>query len=286
MIVTVFIFTTQLITFMFFNNKYRKNIACYYAFSTLYFILTTIILLIANGGIGQLNLLTVILGASFGIIFVFTINFNVTAMCSGPIGFTSLIFSLNFLLPMFAGLLFYNENLSIIQIVGFILLLITFYIGSQASDNNSKKMTIKWLMFALLAFICGGILNTLIKVHQAMYPGEYMISFLVIGFLSAGIVAGILTVIRKVKKNEELKSMMKKNVIWLVLAAGLTTSLGNYLVVFLSSKIDAVVLFPVYNGGQVVLMNIVSVVLFKEKLNKRSILSIILGLLAICFISL
>lgn len=287
MILTVIIFATQLITYMLFDRKYRDNNLCYFVFSMLYFIVTTIILIVANGGIGETNLVTVLFGIAFGTVFVFTMLFNITAMSVGPIGFTSLIFSLSLLLPMLLGLVVYNETISLIQIAGLLLLFVTFYLGSTASkDEGSKKMTLKWLMFALLAFLGGGLIGSLNKIHQSLYPGKYMTSYLVIGFIAATIVAGGLALYRRLKHKEEIKPMIHKNVIWLILIAGLTTAFGNYLIVMLVSRVPSVILFPVTNGGQVIFMTIASILIFKEKLTVRAIISILIGATAICLISL
>jgi drug/metabolite transporter (DMT)-like permease len=113
-----------------------------------------------------------------------------------------------------------------------------------------------------------------------------MTSYLVIGFISATIVAGALSLYRRFKYKEDIKQMMHKNVIWLILTAGITTAFGNYLIVFLVSRIPAVVLFPVTNGGQVIFMTIASVLIFKEKLTLRSIIGIFIGAIAIALISL
>lgn len=282
----IIIFTSQLTAVMLFNNKYRKNKSCYYAFSLLFFALTSVILLIVNRGLGEVNLITVLTGIAFGTIFIFTMNFNIIAMQTGPIGYSILIYKLNMLITMTVSMIFYGETISELQIIGILLLIVTFYLGSTARASQGKKMTLKWLIFALLSFLGGGALGVLIKTHQYYFPGQYMISYLVIGFLSAALLAGVLIIIRRVKHGERLEALKHKNVIYLVLIAGITTAVGNYFFVKLISDIPTVVLFPVSNGGQIVLMTVISVFVFKEKLTPRSILGIIIGVIAIVLISL
>lgn len=283
--IVIIMFTIQLTVFMLFNNRFRKNISCYYAFSLLYFIVTAAILLIINNGLGDVNFATILFGAAFGIIFIFTMNFNVIAMSKGPIGYTILIFQLNMLITMGVSLIFYGETISPLQIIGISLLILTFYIGSTASATGSRKMTLKWLMFALLAFLGGGSLGVLVKTHQYLFPGQYMVSYLVIGFLTAAVTAGVLIIIRRMKHGDSIHTIRHKNVAYLVLAAGITTAVGNYLFVKMVSVVPTVVLFPVINGTQIILMTIVSVFIFKEKLTFRAILGILIGVIAVVLIS-
>lgn len=285
-IVIIIMFTIQLTVFMLFNNRFRKNNSCYYAFSLLYLVLTAIILMIVNGGLGDVNFITILFGFAFGIIFIFTMNFTVIAMSKGPIGYTVLIFQLNMLITMIVSLIFYGETINFLQIIGILLLFLTFYLGSTASTAQGKKMTLKWLMFALLAFLGGGSLGVLVKTHQYLFPGQYIVSYLVIGILSAAVVAGILIIIRRFKYGDSIHPIRHKNVIFLVLAASITSAVGNYMFLKMVSHVPAVVLFPIVNGSQIILMTIISIFIFKEKLTFRSTLGIVIGIIAVVLISL
>jgi drug/metabolite transporter (DMT)-like permease len=72
----------------------------------------------------------------------------------------------------------------------------------------------------------------------------------------------------------------------LVAGAAATTGFGNRIVVYLAARVPGVVMFPVINGGVVILSIVISVLLFKEKLSRRGLLGLILGTLAICLLSL
>ena len=52
------------------------------------------------------------------------------------------------------------------------------------------------------------------------------------------------------------------------------------------ATIDAGLLFPVYNGGTLVLATIMGVFLFKDKLSRKQIASIIVGIIGIILINL
>lgn len=55
----------------------------------------------------------------------------------------------------------------------------------------------------------------------------------------------------------------------------------NYLVLVLSNKMPASVMFPVISAGGVLLSALVSVMIYKEKLSAWQWLGIILGIIAI-----
>ena len=70
------------------------------------------------------------------------------------------------------------------------------------------------------------------------------------------------------------------------LIAAITTAVGNWLMLYLTTKLPSVVQFPSVNGGNVFLSTLASSFLFKEKLSKRAKLGLVIGLMALVLLSL
>ena len=74
--------------------------------------------------------------------------------------------------------------------------------------------------------------------------------------------------------------------VWLYIICGLANGGANFLVIFLSSRMAASVMFPVISAGGIVLTFLISLFFYKEKLSKWQILGSALGLVSVIFLNL
>ena len=72
----------------------------------------------------------------------------------------------------------------------------------------------------------------------------------------------------------------------MAVTCGIFNGLTNLLVLLLSTKIAASLMFPILSGGNVVLTSLVSVWGYHEKLNQRQLAGIALGVASIILLSL
>ena len=73
---------------------------------------------------------------------------------------------------------------------------------SVERKNDGKKGGAKWLFFSLLSSVAMGLIGVLQKVHQSSAYKDELNTFLVIAFLALAAVAGIATVVAKIKNKE------------------------------------------------------------------------------------
>jgi drug/metabolite transporter (DMT)-like permease len=76
----------------------------------------------------------------------------------------------------------------------------------------------------------------------------------------------------------------KKKFFVYVLAAGILSCLYNRFNITLSSVMDAVIFFPAFNGGVVIVSGVLSSLIYKEKFSKRQLVGFGLALFAIFII--
>ncbi|HZJ57284.1 MAG TPA: EamA family transporter [Clostridia bacterium] len=285
-IACIFIFMFQTISFKEFNKSHMKNIASYFLFNFIYFGMVVLILL-ALGGFKGLKPYTLWLGISFGTLFVGTILCYMKAMGMGPLSFTALFFAFGLVVPILYGLFFWNESISPLQLLGLLLLLITFYIGNESTDEDGeKKWGGKWLLFCLIAFVGNGGLMVISKGHQVTMEGQETIEFLVIGFGTAAVISSLLFMWNFFRNKQDVSHFKSWSLAWVSIVAGVSTAIGNWLALILSTRIPSVVQFPSINGGTVFLSTLASSLIFKEKLGKKAIIGLIIGLLALVLLSL
>lgn len=176
----VLTFTIQTFCIREFGKRYMKNLSSYFLFQGVSFTLTVILLLIYSGIPTSINPVTLYIGISFGFIFVFAIFSYITAMKSGSMALSALIFCFGLVVPVIYGLFFWEETVKIVQWIGLFMLLLSFSIGSKPKEGD-KKFNKKWLMWALFGFVGNGALMTISKSQAKIMMGEEAALFLIVG---------------------------------------------------------------------------------------------------------
>lgn len=245
-----------------------------------------ILFFVTSSEIHAFDPFTLLLGAGFGIMYVTTVFSYTKAMESGPLSYTSLFFSAGLLLPIMFGVVFFGEKIVITQLVGIILLILSFYLGSTASGTDGKKIKPIWIAYCLVTFIGNGSLSILSKGHQMLLPGEQIIEYLITAFATSAILSLAALIWYGAIKGQKLAHIKKLGFGGVVVGAGVTTALGNQLIVILVTRVSSVILFPLVNGGVVVSSIIASIMLFGEKLAYKGRLGVFTGVAALVLLSL
>lgn len=287
-LIAAILFTIQTVCFKEFTKRYMKNMASYFLFNFLYFSVISIILIIAAGGVHPLHAPTVYLGITFGSLFIIAILSYMKAMETGSLSYAALFFSFGILVPTLVGLIFWNEKLGLLQLGGLILLLSTLYIMNTPAAGEDKKVNTKWFIFCIIAFLTNGGLMTIMKEHQTLLPGIETREFLFLSFGTAALLSILIFGWYKLRSKQAVDvSHLKGPFFWMiVLGTGITTAFGNLLGMILASRMPAVLQFPMTSGTIILLTTIASMVIYKEKIMRKGIFGLCLGVLAIILLSL
>ena len=220
-----------------------------------------------------------VLALFFAISLVTTYLAQIRAMSLSNASTTSLIYSCGFLIPIFFSYFAYNETVSIVQVVSIVFLILSLVL--IINPQKSEKISLKWVLLSVLAACGSGTTAVLQKVHQrSLFASEFP-SLLTFAFTFA---AAFLFVISLFLKREESEpKLSSRNAVTSVLSGTFVGAL-NMLNISLAGKIPAVILFPIYNIGSTILSSVICAVMFKEKTNRRQIIGVCIGLVAILFI--
>ena len=202
----------------------------------------------------------------------------------GSLAITSLIISYSPLIPTVYGLLFLGETPKITLFIGLVFLVVSLVLINIEHRGEEKKITLKWIIFILLALFGDGIKNIIIKVQQINYNGLYKNEFLIMSFLVCSIVC---LVIALCKERENIKVNLKRGIGFSVIC-GVATGFINLLISILSGpkcNMPASIMFPFISAGGIISSLLVAVFLFKEKLSKAQISGLIMGIVSIVFLS-
>ena len=219
------------------------------------------------------------------------------ALTSGTMVLDSLFATAGLIVPTVASIFLYQEILSIWQWV----FIGTFFIGAYLLVGNSKEVYGKFSVKTLLVLILSLLMTGVTMLTQTMFSrevGQGSVSlFSALSFcLSVVLISIVLSVVYllyRVKgktvnqggkrefslfptaKNEV--SIPKRN-LWYAVALAFAIFLINQLATISANLISPVILFAFINGGATIISALVGMFIFKEKLNTKGIIGIIIGI--------
>ena len=222
---------------------------------------------------------TLILGALFIIVFNLM---GITTQKSG-LSVVSVATKMSVVVPVLFGLLYYNESLGAVKLIGIAIALIAVYLTSNKSKQGIS-VNRKSIVLPILVFIGSGIIDTSIKFLEDTYVANNDVPlFSAIIFLAAAIIGFIIIIIQVMSGNFKFEF---KNVI-----AGICLGVPNYFSIYFLVKtlrsdiLESSGIFAINNVSIVTLSTFAGIFIFKEKLIKKNWIGIGLAILSIILIS-
>lgn len=241
---------------------------------------------------------TVILfSAAFAVNYIIC-NFTLyAAMEFGSLSKTNLFNSLSLVIPTLAGIVFWNESFNIFMLCGAMVLMVASLLliilkaePAESGEEKEKwrKSKAKWLIFNLIAFFTNGLSSIIQKWEQTVMEGQGAFAMTALSFSFVAVFAFavylVCAAVEKFPLKTDINALLhnKKDVLFNAVGLGEV----NLAVTYLSTRVPGAFLFPCVLGGSVIIATVFSAVFFKEKLNTRAIVGILLGVAAIVIFSL
>lgn len=222
---------------------------------------------------------TLILGALFIIVF------NLMAITTQKSGLSvvSVATKMSVVVPVLFGLLYYNESLGTVKLIGIAIALIAVYLTSNKSKQGIS-VNRKSIVLPILVFIGSGIIDTSIKFLEDTYVANNDVPlFSAIIFLAAAIIGFIFIIIQIIRGSFNFEF---KNII-----AGICLGVPNYFSIYFLVKtlrsdiLESSGIFAINNVSIVALSTFAGIFIFKEKLIRKNWIGIALAILSIVLIS-
>lgn len=253
-----------------------------FAFNLIVSLVWCIILFVVSKGSIRLNVQVLFWGIAYGITQALFVLFKTAAMSSGSVSITTLIGNTSLLISVFVSLLIWKETISVIDVLGLCLLLVSIFLCTYKKTEASY--TSKWKYYAVFFLIfaagVGIVFKAFGKSGNLEYCGDMM-------FVSALVMVICYLVACLFTGGWHLKNAAsgeKSKFVIYAIACGSLSCLYNRLNIFLSGSMDAIIFFPVFNGGVVLLSALFSVLLCKEKLAQKQKIGLLIGIIAISVI--
>ncbi len=271
--------STQSVAQKAYNMKVKGSAYCFTLGSACF---ALPVFLLSSGGNLCFNADTALWSVLFAAAYSTGLIASLHAIRTGPLSLTSLFLSFSLVIPTLIGLIFLGEPVSEWLIIGIVLLFASLVLVNIEKKTEKRNITLKWGVCALLAFVGNGACSTLQKLQQLSSGGQYKSELMILALL---ITVTVMATLSGVTERKNAPSKLKGGLPYYAVC-GLANGFVNYLVLVLSNRMDASVMFPVISAGGVVLAALVAIFLYKEKLQLQQWIGILLGTLAIIALNL
>ena len=214
----------------------------------------------------------------FAITYAMAIIFSYLAISCGSLAITSLVSSYSLMIPTFYGIFFLNEKTSLWLFLGIALLCVSLVLINLKKNNQKDevKITPRWIVYVILSFLGNGLCTTVQKQQQLDFNGMYKNELMIIALVTVSVCVFVFSLFREKK---QIKGCVKFS--WLAVICGVANGAVNMLVMVLSNRMPASVMFPLVSSGSIVATVTISILLYKEKLGNMQKFGVLLGIGAI-----
>ncbi len=197
--------------------------------------------------------------------------------------YTMVAMSGGMLIPYFYGIIFIGEPLSVFTVVGAVVLVTALIINAFSTPVKTEKSGLKFFIICCLVFILNGTSSLLGKIHQinaaALPTNDFIVWLSIFSVINCAIFLSVYVLYRKLKNKKAERTIRPKQIFhsaYVSFGHGVFYGAGLMLQLWAAIKLPASVQYPFITGGSVILSTVFAKIVFKEKLNLKNIISLIL----------
>lgn len=202
------------------------------------------------------------LGAIGGVLYLSAfvlLKFNIG---KNGVMLSSVFMKLGVLVPSLMAILIFREMPTAVQIIGMVLavaaIVIIYFDHAQGKSGSGSRTAIIWLLALLLL---GGLVESLANIYDKLGNAELKDLYMVCVFCSAALVSTIIVIVKH------------QPICWKDIVFGVLIGVPNYFstrfLLHALATVPAVVTYPVYNIGAIILIGLAGILIFKEKASGR-----------------
>ena len=249
-------------------------------------IVTTLVLMIYARTF-YLHPVTLLLAAAFAFVSVVCSVMHILAYKNGPMSLTTLISSGgSLIISSLAGILFFGESVTPVQVAGIILILLVIYLFSDVKQGGNGNIQPLWIPVIILAAVLNGGQGIIQKMQGATsYTDEKPVFLLYTFLIGVFLIAIWLWLNMNTGKKEPVTLEKPSVLIGPAVISGVCIAVVNVINLKLAIEVPAPIFFPLYCGGSIIFSTLVSSLVFKEKLTTKQKISFVIGFVAIFMVA-
>ena len=226
----------------------------------------------------ELTMFSVILSLMFTIfVGMYTIiGFKIMSIGSMAV-YTVFLMLGGMILPYLYGLLFLNEEITVMKVIALIMMTIAIIFQNGGEKKKGKAL---FYILCISVFILNGLTSVVSKIHQ-VYPqyntvsnNEFVLLKNITRFLAFG------AMIPFVRRKDTKIFDMKPKLYLVISFSAILTSVSYFLQLLCATYVPATVQFPIMSGGSIIFTALLGLICFKEKLSARQALCLLLCIIS------
>jgi drug/metabolite transporter (DMT)-like permease len=235
------------------------------------------------GGISKLSGFSIGMAVVGGAIFATNFFIYFAAIKKRGVALPSALMRLGAVVPLVVSIFLFRETPSIWQVAGIVGALVSAVMlsigirGGEMTESRSADPKIFLALWALGLLVCFSVPDLINKLFEQLGEPAHKSTFLAIIFSCAAIFVGIVVMIKRIK-------IHKSDVLWGVLL-GFPNLFASYFLVAALTKLPAYIVFPTTSASTVLLVALVAVVVFRERLKVVGVVGMVLTLISLVAIN-
>lgn len=262
-----------------YNSKHAKGgflfTAMISVFALCFFIVTD------KGGINIPPLMW-IYGVLGGLCYSTASFMTYVALGCGSFAMSMLILSYSLVFPITYGLVFLREPITVFTCIGIALMLVSIYFVRANKGEVAVKVTPKWLITIFGSVLFAGLYSIVQRAQQEQFGKDLKNEFMIVS-LSVSVL--LLLTVGLITDGKNVKYVLKYGTLWTCLA-GVSNAVTNLVGMVLYNYMPISVLSPVRAGAKIIASFLFSLLIFKEKFEKRQLFGVCLGTVALVLLNL
>lgn len=246
------------------------NMLVFGGMSVLYFIV---------GGFKLPSLHILPYGILYGLMLAgFQICYTLALKC-GPVSHTALIVTFSLAFAVTFGIIYCGEQLTILHISGLACIFLSLLLTIDFKQTKQHKFNIIWFLLSLAAMTMNGTASIIVKLQKMTYPDEDM-GMLLTTYVSGTLLLYFIKCCYTGIKKQPRAMVLSPSRLFIMLSCSVL--LGSYLFLFSigAGTIPAVVFFPIVNIAPTTVISLFGIFIFKDKLTRQQVFSLIFGIAA------
>ena len=199
----------------------------------------------------------------------------------GSFALSLLIVSYSLVFPTLYGIIFCGDPTTVYSYVGFAAIAVSLFLVRGDSSKEESKFSVKWLVLISLASIGNGLLSVVMRMQQIRFDNAVTNEFMVITLLISAVT---LFTVGAVKDKRDMLTILKRGTPYAV-GAGVSNGVTNMLSLAVNMFVLISVSTPTRAAIKTAISFALSVFVYKEKFMSRQIVGVVLGVIAVVFLS-
>lgn len=256
-------------------------------------------LILSRAFMGKINLFTdqpgvspaIWMGLISGILYLASFVLLKQNIQKNGVVMASVFMKLGVLVPVLMAIFIFRERPGILQIIGIVLavaaILVVQLEGAKADPAAGKTgSSLSGKLLLILLLIGGGVTDSMSNIYNKVGTTEFKDHYLFYTFLAALLCAVIFLIFELRKKTGRT---FAEKIGWGSLMFGVFVGIPNYMsarfLLLALENIPAVITYPMYSVITMLVIGIVGVICFQEKLSRGKIIAIVMVIAALVLLN-